>query len=243
MLPRITGFYVRVGSEGTDSLVGKKWGSSFDPRNLGLFCFVSEESTSSYHPSLLGREGSRSNWWKSFSLVFLNISNFHSTSKAVGWGGFWHWSLFLISLLSQNQFLAFWVMTPKVLWEKSLFWCAYAMETIGLSPHISHQESVQCCWAVTNGLIDYHLTNSSSFSVWQMFDNCTVATLLPSPLHQTLYSGWGTESQNSLELEGAHKDDWIQLFSEWPIQGLNLQPCCYLYHSLTIWANLRVTWK
>lgn len=101
----------------------------------------------------------------------------------------------------------------------------------------------ECCWAVTNGPIDYHLTNSSSFSVWQMFDNCTVATLLPSPLHQTLYSGWGTESQNSLELEGAHKDDWIQLFSEWPIQGLNLQPCCYLYHSLTIWANLRVTWK
>lgn len=33
------------------------------------------------------------------------------------------------------------------------------------------------------------------------------------------------------ELEGAHKDHQIQLFSEQPIQGLNLQPWLYKYHA------------
>lgn len=194
MLPRITGFYMYVWSKGTDSLAGKKRGSSFDPRSLGLSCFVSGESTSSYHPSLLGREGSRSNWWKFFPLVFLNISNFHSSSKAVGWGGFWHWSLFLISLLSQNQFLAFWVIMPKVLWENSLFWCAYAMETIGLSPHISHQESVQSVAELS--LIVWLIITWQTVAA-SLCDRCLITAQLPlCCLHPDTRHSTLAETQN-----------------------------------------------
>lgn len=121
---------------------GQKWGSSFKPRNLGLFCFVFGESISSYHPSLLGREGSRSNCWKSSSLVFLNISNFHSSSKAVGRGGFWHWSLFLISLLSQNPFLFRW-WCPKCFWRTPCFGVLMPQRPLVFPHIISHQESVQ----------------------------------------------------------------------------------------------------
>lgn len=55
-------------------LSGKETRELLEPRNLGLFCFVSGKSIYSYYLSLLGREGLR----KYFSLVPLNISNFHS---------------------------------------------------------------------------------------------------------------------------------------------------------------------
>lgn len=79
-LPRITGFYVDVWSRGAVSLVERNRGTLLSPEILKriLFCFVSGESLCSYYLSLPGRESSKSNWWKSFSLVFFNVSNFHS---------------------------------------------------------------------------------------------------------------------------------------------------------------------
>lgn len=43
------------------------------------------------------------------------------------------------------------------------------------------------------------------------------------------------------ELEGTHKDQWVQLWNERSIQGLNPQSWSYQHPALTNWATLSVT--
>lgn len=94
---------------------------------------------------------------------------------------------------------------PKVLREKSLFQCAYAMETIGFSPRLTPEECSECCWAVTKALImtgqivTASLHGRCLITVAQLRLCCLHPDIRHSPLaetqiHRTVWVGRGQGS-------------------------------------------------
>lgn len=82
---------------------------------------------------------------------------------------------------------------------------------------------------------------ATAFALGLVYPACT-QTLHCSGILDSAYSfSPGIQVTEYSELQGTHKDHWVQHLSKWPIQGLNSQPWCYYNQALTNWTEEKYT--